>query len=444
VLVCALISRSREHAYQHTRPFTMKRSSAQQETLVQQYKSLLFSIAYHMLGSVMDAEDCVQEAFLQWYAAEQEELVEDPKAYLCALVTHRCIDRLRSAQTQRETYVGLWLPEPLVETADPSERAELGEALSMAFLLLLERLSPIERAVFLLRQVFDYDYPEIAAIVGKSEQNCRQILHRARRHLPARPIHPPAPHAEQRQVFTQFFQAWMNGEMEGLLQVLSEEVVLNADGGGKVSTARHPVSGPERVARYLLGLLQRIEQNVFPGIKVAIRPTWINGQPGLIGYLEERLEEQPRLSSQPESQESSKQPVSWYQRALQKGEAAFVVGLVCADKQVQEIDMIVNPEKLRHIPARTGDDAGIIFGGMPTPGVRRGDAFVPFASSPTEPGGAAGEAASEPSDSTSRAESQTGSRASPSTTGKRCGMARHSRRVNSPSHHVYQQKEKKL
>jgi RNA polymerase sigma-70 factor (ECF subfamily) len=278
-------------------------------------------------------------------------------------VTRRCIDRLRSAQMQRETYVGLWLPEPLVETTDPSEHSELNESLSLAFLLLLERLSPIERAVFLLRQVFDYDYAEIAAIVGKSAENCRQILHRAQRHLPARPTHTSAPHTKPQQVFTQFFQACMNGEMEGLLQVLSDEIVLHADGGGKVRTARHPLYGPDRVARYLLGL----QQNVFQAIKVAIRPTLINGQPGLIGYLEKGPDEMPRLRQERERQENRKQPGAWHERALEEGEAAFVIGLVCTDTLVQEIDIIVNPEKLRHIPARNGDDPGTIVCGIPAP-----------------------------------------------------------------------------
>lgn len=324
----------------------MKRPSAQQETIFQKYKALLFSIAYHMLGSVMDAEDCVQEAFLQWYVSEQEEPVADPKAYLCTLVTRRSIDRLRSAQLQRETYIGLWLPEPLVESTDPSERAAINETLSLAFLLLLERLSPIERAVFLLRQVFDYDYAEIATVVGKSAENCRQILHRARQHLSARSTHTPAPHAQHWQVFTQFFQAWMNGDMEGLLQVLSDEIVLHADGGGKVRTTRHPLYGPDRVARYLLG----VEQKVFPGIKVALQPILINGQPGLIGYLEEGLDEKPRPCQQQERKENSKKPGAWHQRTFEKGEAAFAIGLLCADKEVQEIDIIVNPEKLRNIP----------------------------------------------------------------------------------------------
>ncbi|GHO49847.1 RNA polymerase sigma-70 factor [Ktedonospora formicarum] len=337
----------------------MKRSPTQQEATFQNYKSLLFSIAYHMLGSVMDAEDCVQEAFLQWYVSEQEEPVENPKAYLCTLVTRRCIDRLRSAQAQRESYVGLWLPEPLIETTDPFEYSERNETLSLAFLLLLERLSPIERAVFLLRQMFDYDYTEIADIVGKSAENCRQIMHRARRHLPTHPIHMSVPHAKPQQVFTQFFQACRNGDMEGLLQVLSNEIVLHTDGGGKVRAAHHPLYGPDRVARYLLG----IQQIVFPMMKVAIQPTLINGQPGMIGYLEEGLDPQFQRRQQRERKENSKHPDAWHQRPLAKGEAAFAIGLTCADNEVQEIDIVLNPEKLQHIPARDVDDTGIIICG---------------------------------------------------------------------------------
>jgi RNA polymerase sigma-70 factor, ECF subfamily len=345
----------------------MERSDTQQEKIFQQYKPLLFSIAYHMLGSVMDAEDCVQEAFLQWYVSEEKETIEHPKAYLCTLVTRRCIDRLRSAQTRRETYVGLWLPEPLIDTNDPSERSELKESLSLAFLLLLERLSPIERAVFLLRQVFDYDYAEIAAIVGKSAENCRQVMHRARLRLPARSNPAPAPHAGQRQIFTQFFQAWKNGDMTGLLQVLSDEIVLHADGGGKVRTALYPLYGPNRVARYLLEILQ---PKVFHGIKIVIRPTVINGQPGLIGYLEEGLDEKQLLSLGLEGKENSNKPEAWHQLATQKGRAGFVMVLTCVDNQIQEIDIIVNPEKLQHLPARNGDNNGALAGGIPTSGVR--------------------------------------------------------------------------
>ncbi|QBD75963.1 RNA polymerase sigma-70 factor [Ktedonosporobacter rubrisoli] len=350
----------------------MKRSPTQQELVFQQHKSLLFSIAYHMLGSVMDAEDCVQEAFLQWYIAEQEEFVENPKAYLSTIVTRRCIDRLRSAKTQRETYVGLWLPEPLVATTDPFERWELNESLSLAFLLLLERLSPIERAVYILRQVFDYDYAEIAPIVGKSAENCRQIMHRARRHLPAFPDHMPVLHAQHRQVFTKFFQAWMNGDMEGLLQVLADEIVLHTDGGGKVRTILHPLYGPGQVTRYLFGL----QQKVFPVVKFALRSTWINGQPGLIGYLEEAMEDKSRLPQEREETENGKQLVAWHQRILAKGEVVFVMGLTCVDAQVQEIDIIANPEKLRHIPISNGDDNDTTVYEIPASEVRWSDALT--------------------------------------------------------------------
>ncbi|WP_052567924.1 sigma factor-like helix-turn-helix DNA-binding protein [Ktedonobacter racemifer] len=217
-------------------------------------------------------------------------------------------------------------------------------------------MSPIERAVFLLRQVFDYDYAEIAAMVGKSAENCRQVMHRARRHLPARSSHAPAPHAQQRQVFTQFLQARMNGDMEGLLHVHSDEIVLHTDGGGKVSAARNPLYGPDRVARYLLGIQQE-----FPHlVKIAIRPTLINGQPGLIGYLEKGLDEKQLLSLGLEGKENIKQQVAWYQRAIEKGKAIFVMVLACTDNQIQEIDIIVNPEKLRHIPALDADDNGTI------------------------------------------------------------------------------------
>ncbi len=163
----------------------------QQEDVFHVYKPLLFSIAYNMLGSVMDAEDCVQEAFLRWYKAKdlgETEAVRSPKSYLSTIVTRLSIDHLRSARVRREEYVGAWLPEPLITTDETSHTglAELSEALSVAFLHLLEQLSPLERAVFLLRQVFDYDYKEIATIVQKSEDNCRQIVRRARQHLGAR------------------------------------------------------------------------------------------------------------------------------------------------------------------------------------------------------------------------------------------------------------------
>jgi RNA polymerase sigma-70 factor (ECF subfamily) len=296
----------------------------QQEKVFQEYKSLLFSIAYHMLGSVMDAEDCVQEAFLQWYVSDPGKTIENPKAYRCTRAERRCIDHLRSARVQRESYVGLWLPEPLIET-DPSEFSELAESLSMAFLLLLERLSPIERAVFLLRQVFDYDYAEIATFVGKSEENCRQVMHRARRHLPLRRSLSQVSQAEAQQVFTQFLRACQGGDMDDLLRVLSDEIVLHTDGGGKVGTARNPIYGPERVARYLLG----IQQKFLSLIMVRSQPMWINGQPGLIGYLPEDVSVQDWLSAREEQwragaklggrRETTKRQIEQFQHSIKKG-----------------------------------------------------------------------------------------------------------------------------
>lgn len=331
-----------------------------QQELFRAYRPLLFSIAYRMLGSIMDAEDCVQEAFLQWYASA--ETIENPKAFLCTLVTRRCIDHLRSARTQREAYVGLWLPEPLVAAADPSELSELAESLSMAFLLLLERLSPVERAVFLLRQVFDYDYAEIATFVGKSEENCRQVMHRARQHLAAHRPFSPAPKEEQQQVFIQFVQAWRDGDMDGLLRVLSNEIVLHSDGGGKVATARNPIYGSERVVRYLFGI-----QRKFLGLlNITLRPALINGQPGLIGYLlEDRYLPDDLAASEEKSsagiemgggRETTKKQIEQYVQYFKKGEAAYAAAFTVAENQIQEIDIIANPDKLRRIPPLSFDD----------------------------------------------------------------------------------------
>jgi RNA polymerase sigma-70 factor (ECF subfamily) len=316
-----------------------------QEATVHTYQALLFSIAYQMLGSVMDAEDCVQEAFLQWHASAQAETIEHPGAYLCTLVTRRCIDLLRSARMQRETYVGLWLPEPLVDALDPSALSERSETLSIAVLLLLEHLSPIERAVFLLRQVFDYDYTEIAAIVGKSAENCRQIMHRARRHVAANTSQARPTHAHQQQVFTLFLQACMQGEMSGLLQVLSHDIVLHADGGGQVSAARNPIAGSERVARYLFGL----QQKFLSLVQVVFHPALVNGQPGLVGYLQEELDGPP--GPEEVNREKRRLLSAWWQQGMTPGSAIFVMALTCRDGQIQQIDIIANPQKLRHIPA---------------------------------------------------------------------------------------------
>src|SRR2546427_1932457 len=201
-------------------------------------RPILFSIAYRMLGSVMDAEDVVQEAYLRWQEASDDD-VRSPRAYLATMVTRLCINQLRSARVQREAYVGPWLPEPLVteHTPDPSGSVELAESLSMAFLVLLERLSAIERAVFLLHEVFDFEYPEIARIVDKSEANCRQIFARAKKRVESSHARFPASVEEAGRLLERFTRATAAGDMDGLLAVLAEDITLWPDGGGKAPGA---------------------------------------------------------------------------------------------------------------------------------------------------------------------------------------------------------------
>ena len=245
-------------------------------------RPLLFSIAYRMVGSVMDAEDLVQEAYLRWEEAPETE-VRSPRAYLTTIVTRLAINHLRSARTRRETYVGPWLPEPLVTEHTP-DTVELAESLSMAFLVLLERLSPIERAVFLLHEVFDFEYAEIARIVDKTEANCRQLLSRAKKRVGAPDARFEADPAQARRLVQQFTDAAFAGDMDGLLAVLAEDITLWADGGGKVpGAALKPVRGPTSVAPLILGAMGRVvPQNTI------VRPAVINGQPGVIAYTSGR------------------------------------------------------------------------------------------------------------------------------------------------------------
>ena len=243
------------------------------------HRPLLFSIAYRMLGSVMDAEDAVQEACLRWRGAEGE--IRSSEGYLSTVVTRFSIDRLRSAKARRERYVGLWLPEPLAtgEDADVAEAPVVGETLSMAFLVLLESLNPVERAVFLLREVFDYDYAEISSIVGKSEANCRQIARRARQAVASKRGRRASSESQQERMTRLFVEACAGGDMQGLLSLLSEDVVLYSDGGGKAVTARIPVYGSDRVARLLLGLARK-RAAWFTDIRLV----GINGRLGVVGY----------------------------------------------------------------------------------------------------------------------------------------------------------------
>ena len=279
----------------------------------ERYRSLLFSIAYRMLGSVADAEDLVQEAYLRWREAPEAE-VRSPKSYLSAVVTRLSIDRLRAARVKREEYVGPWLPEPLL--SDRAEKGadpiELDESLSMAFLVLLESLNPVERAVFLLREVFDYDYEEISRIVAKSEDNCRQIARRARQSVAARRPRFDRSPAQEERLTGRFVEACVSGDMEGLIGLLSEDVTLWSDGGGKVAAAPYPIHGPRAVARFLLGVLRTVP----PGFSA--RPAQINGGPGVVGYVD--------------------------------GHATSVVALDFEDGRLRGIRIVVNPQKLRALP----------------------------------------------------------------------------------------------
>ena len=245
-------------------------------------RPMLFSIAYRMLGSVMDAEDLVQDAWLRWKEAPEAE-VRSPRAYLTTIVTRLAINRLRAARTKRETYVGPWLPEPLV-TEDTPDTVELAESLSMAFLVLLERLSPIERAVFLLHEVFDFEYAEIARMVDKTEANCRQLLARAKKRVGAPRTRFEADPDQARRLTQRFTEASLAGDLDGLLALLAEDITLWADGGGKAKgAALKPLHGATPVARFIVGVMR----HVVPA-GTSLRPTRINGQAGFIAYLSGR------------------------------------------------------------------------------------------------------------------------------------------------------------
>ncbi|MBO0788388.1 MAG: RNA polymerase sigma factor SigJ [Actinobacteria bacterium] len=302
-----------------------------------EYRPLLFSIAYGMTGSVGDSEDIVQDAFLGLTRARQAgTTVADPKAYLATAVTRLGINYLRSARVRRETYVGDWLPEPVVVPAGgpgPAEHAELADSLSMAFLVLLESLSPVERAVFMLREVFGYGYPDVARITGKTEVNCRQIFARARQRIAAEgQAGPRAPDAAQRaegeELARRFFEAAAGGDMDALLSMLAPDVVVHGDGGGKAQVAVRPPAGRQHVTRHLANLFRRAR-----ALGVSVRLAWVNGQPGAVAYDA-------------------------------GGRVVSVFALDVADGVVQAILAVVNPEKLGHLgpvsdlarlPRKTGD-----------------------------------------------------------------------------------------
>src|SRR5260370_26415979 len=280
----------------------------------EQYRGLLFSIAYRMLGGAGDAEYILEESFIGWQQGTIEE-IRSAKALLVTIVTRLCINHLQSARVRREEYVGEWLPEPLVPDpkSDPSHVLRVDESLSMAFLVLLERLTSIERAVFLLHEIFEYEYSEIATILDQNEANCRQILRRARQHVSeARPRF-KASSEERSNLLERFLRATSQGDMDGLVELLASDVVLHSDGGGKALAVPNLIFGVDKVARGILGSLEKLVPR-----NLLTRMALINRQPGIVGYL--------------------------------NGKPYSVLTLDTSEALIRAIYVLTNPEKLAHLP----------------------------------------------------------------------------------------------
>lgn len=279
----------------------------------EELRPLLFAIAYRILGSVSEAEDAVQESWLRYEASPTPPT--STKAFLSAVVTRIAIDVLRSAHVRREEYVGQWLPEPLLGDPyeDPQRSAELADSVSMAALLLLERLSPLERAVFVLREVFGFDFPEVASAVQRSEAACRQLAVRARRHMDAGRPRFEADRRKREKLAERFFDAFKEGKVDGLRELLAADVRMVGDGGGKAPQVARPISGADNVARVLAALVP-----VFERIGVEVEPHRVNGQPGAIFRDRE-------------------------------GKVLNTLTLDILDGRIQTIRSVINPEKLGHL-----------------------------------------------------------------------------------------------
>lgn len=284
------------------------------ETLYQAYQPLLFSLAYRMLGSVMDSEDIVQEAFIAFNQLPNRETIENKKAYLCKIVTNRCLDLIRSSAKTREVYVGPWLPEPLLEKEnpanDPSQAFLQQESISTAYLLLLQQLNANERAVFLLREAFHYSYDEIAEILDKSSANCRQIFHRAKKSMNFTPDQQPSVTIMESKI-KEFVHSFLNGDITQILALVSEDIAMYADGGGKVPTARVPIFGAVGVIRLLQNLVKMYAE------QFTLSFATINGSPGLILTTDNDLK--------------------------------YVYSFAFNGNRIQTIYIVGNPDKLRHL-----------------------------------------------------------------------------------------------
>ncbi len=287
------------------------------ENLLDELRPVSFGIAYRMLGSVSEAEEVVQEALLRVHQAlDGGERISSPRAYVATITTRLAINELRSARARRERYVGEWLPEPIVTDGDddPARHAETADSLSLAMLVLLESLSPEQRAVLLLHDVFDYGYPQIAAIVGKNEDNVRQLASRARRHVEQRRPRFQTTREQQQELAHRFFEAAEQGDLAGLEALLASDVELTGDGGGKVPALATTIHGRSRVAQMIASWFE-------PGFRmpgISLHPTEVNGGPGTMVFDEE-------------------------------GRLIGVMGLEIAEGQIKHIGSVVNPDKLRHL-----------------------------------------------------------------------------------------------
>ncbi|MGV9450039.1 RNA polymerase sigma-70 factor [Streptomyces sp. NPDC003635] len=278
------------------------------------HRNLLFTVAYEMLGSAADAEDVLQETWMRWVDLDLEQ-VRDHRAYLVRITTRQSLNRLRSMKRRKEAYVGPWLPEPLLTSPDVAEDVELAESVSMALMLVLETLAPTERAVFVLREVFDVGYDEIATALDKTPAAVRQIAHRARRHVEARRPREAVSASRTRAALDSFRRTLETGDLQGLLDILAPEVVLMSDGGGLKQAAVRPIVGADKVGRYVLGGLGKAQ------VTIAYEPTLINGHPAFALSVD--------------------------------GVTDGIMAIRFEDDRITGIYYVRNPEKLTHIDAET-------------------------------------------------------------------------------------------
>lgn len=275
-----------------------------------EHRQMLFGIAYRLLGSVSEAEDVVQDAYLRWQRVDTD-TVDSPAAYLTTVVTRLAIDHLRSARVKREQYVGPWLPEPLVASDGIEAGAELADSLSTAFLVVLESLSPSERAAFVLREVFDYPYADVAEILDRSEAACRQLVHRAKEAVAARRPRFPASASQRERLTRRFLEACGTGDVEPLLGLLTEDATLVSDGGDKAKAAKRPIVGRDKVVRFLRGILPAAPPDAVAEM------SWVNGGPGIVVRVD--------------------------------GTAFLVATLDCVGDAIAGVHLIVNPDKLHSV-----------------------------------------------------------------------------------------------